>query len=244
MASKGSGCSKSGKAYEQTVHNITQKCNINSRKFNTQTEKELGGCNSGNDLSCNYKKEKDIGIEIKKNNTPDWMQYSIIYDDEKKRWVGSSRCKIPEKSKKIFEKLLTDVNLFDGKIPPFITENITYDEWTKIKKNTKSFNDVYIDCPDDTIKKLYSYKDCQYIQISNKGLYHLGRDKCKFDVPEFICDQQIRIRIKVHTRKNKNGYCNLSITAACKPKNIKNLENSQYSLDNVDKLPPKLIYSK
>ena len=47
-----------------------------------------------------------------------------------------------------------------------------------------------INCPNDTIKKLYSEKDCNYIQISNKGLYHLGNDICEFNVAEFICEQQ------------------------------------------------------
>jgi hypothetical protein len=106
----------------------------------------------------------------------------------------------------------------------------------KNKKETTDFNDIYIDCPNDTIKNLYNSKDCIYIQISNKGLYHLGNDVCHFNVPEFICEQQLRIRTKIHTRKNKDGYCKLSVIIACQPKNIKILENSKYSLDDYSKL--------
>ena len=153
--STGSSCSKSGKNYELAVYNIVKNCIIDDKRkkrFNIQTEKDLGGCSSGNDLICNYKKDNDIAIEIKKEKTPDWMQCSLTYDKEKKRWMGSPRCKIPEKSKELFEEILNKINLFNGNIPPFMIDNITYDEWTKIKKNTKDFNDVYIECPNDTIK--------------------------------------------------------------------------------------------
>lgn len=82
------------------------------------------------------------------------------------------------------------------------------------------------------IMKLYREKCCSYIQISEKGLYHLGNDICDFKVPPFLCEQQLRIRTKIHERKNKKGFCKLSVTIACKPKNINSLENSSYSLDN------------
>ena len=104
------------------------------------------------------------------------------------------------------------------------------------------FNDIYIDCPNDTIKKLYSEKGCNYIQISNKGLYYLENDICEFNVPEFICERQLIIRTKIHTRKNVKGFCKLSVIISCQPKNIKNLLDSNYSLDDISKLPINLSY--
>jgi hypothetical protein len=103
---------------------------------------------------------------------------------------------------------------------------------------------MYIDIPNDTISKLYKAKGCHYIQISDYGLYHLGEDICDFGVPEFIVDQQIRIRIKVHSRKNTKGFCHLSVTAACQPKQIKQLTRSKYSLDHVNTLPVGLSIEK
>jgi len=185
----------------------------------------------------------DISIEIKKSKTPDWMQCSLKYDNINKKWIGSTKNKIPENSKIIFENLIKTVTLFNGNIPPFMLKDITYDEWKKIKNETTDFNDTYIDCPNDTIKKLYSQKNCKYIQISDKGLYYLDSDVCSFKVPVFICEQQLRVRTKIHTRKNNNGFCKLSVTIACQPKNIKDLINSEYSLDNKTKLPNNLIYS-
>ena len=239
---KGYNCSKEGKKYEVKIYNIVKNCLLNNNPFNTQNIDELGGCNCNNDIECNLYEKNDIPIEIKKQNTPDWMQCSIKYDELLQKWLGSSKNKIPENSKKIFEEILSNNILFNGKIPPFIERNITHQEWIKIKKETYDFNDVYIECSNDTIKKLYREKGCYYIQISEKGLYHLGNDICMFNVPEFICDQQIRIRTKIHSKKNKKGFCSLSITVSCKPKNIKNLIKSDYSLDDINMLPSKLVY--
>ena len=92
--------------------------------------------------------------------------------------------------------------------------------------------------PDDTIRKLYSAKGCYYIQLSGGyGVYHLGEDVCGFGVPVFEPLQQLRIRIKVHTRCSARGYCNLSVTASCQPKNIRHYPQSQYTLDGGGKLP-------
>ena len=238
---KGSCCSKEGKKYENDIYNIVKNCELNNKKFNSQYEYELGGCSSQNDIECNFNGNNDISIEIKKMNTPDWMQCSLHYNEDLKKWFGSSKNRIPEKSKQIFEELIDNSCLFNGNIPPFMIRKLTHEEWIKIKKESNDYNDMYINCPNDIIKKLYREKGCNYIQISEKGLYHLEYDKCGFNVPEFICEQQLRIRTKIHTRKNSKGFCKLSVTIACQPKNIKDLINSEFSLDNKSKLPTNLL---
>lgn len=61
------------------------------------------------------------------------------------------------------------------------------------------------------------------------------------NVPIFICEQQLRVRTKIHKIKNKKGFCKLSVMVACQPKNITELEKSEYSLDDLTKLPKNLI---
>lgn len=241
MISKGAKCSIGGKQYELKVYNIVKKCKINNNYFNIQNEDELGGCKSNNDIECLLDTIK-IPIEIKKIKTPDWMQCSIKYDNLNNKWIGSLKNKIPDKSKIIFEEFISNINLFNGNIPDFMLKDISYNDWVNIKKNRKEFNDCYLDCPNDTIKRLYTEKGCYYIQISDKGLYHLGNDICGFNVPEFICEQQLRIRTKIHKTKNAKGFCVMSVIISCKPKNIKKIINSNYSLDDISKLPENLIY--
>lgn len=246
---KGANCSKEGKKYEIEVFDIVRMCKVyeygigNNTAFNTQSASELGGCNSRNDIECDFGEKGNVPIEIKKMNTPDWMQCSLKYDTITKCWIGSEKNKIPNASKHIFENLLRTTSIFNGKIPPFISRKITHDEWLEIKNGTDDYNDFYISCPDDTIKRLYREKGCRYIQISEKGLFHLGDDICGFGVPEFICNQKLRVRTKIHSRSDVSGLCRLSVTVACQPINIKKMTPSKYSLDSIDRLPFQLIYS-
>ncbi len=238
---KGKQCSIEGSNYEKKIHNILLYTKIDGEAFNTQKEEDLAGSGHGNDIECDYKGKK-VGIEVKKCKAPDWMQSSIKLVDNK--WVPTTKGNKNNKSIEIFEKILSDINLYERKTPPFFEKELTHKEWTKIKEETNIWNDFYKNIPNNTINELYKEKGCYYMQVSDYGLYHLGEDICNFGVPEFTIEQELRIRIKIHTRKDKKGKCRMSVTAACKPKNIKNLEKSKYSLDDVDKLPTNLIYKK
>jgi hypothetical protein len=248
----GYAAAKAGQKYELLVHNLVQKCYITTTKqmFNTQAESEIGGFTADNDITCNWVLDRDLPIEIKKSKTPDWMQCSLKYNKDTKEWFPSTTGKIPIEARALFQSILNnqeyDKNnkklVFNGKIPSFLMNPMTHFEWKQEKEQSHDFRDHYISCPNDTIEKLYRAKGCNYIQISDKGLYYLGEDKCKFNVPRFICDQQVRIRIKTHSKKNKKGFCSLSVMLACQPININQLKNSQYSLDTIDRLPKILNY--
>lgn len=238
---KGRQCSINGNRYEKKIHSILRNTYLYGIKFNTQSNKDLAGSNSHNDLVCNFMNTQNIGIEAKICNTPDWMQCSLK-NISKNNWEGSVNGKIPLQSRLIFNKILKGKKIFNNKIPPFIHKKLTYNEWRNIKNNSDYWNDQYFTISKDTIKNLYREKGCYYIQISEYGLYHLGNDICNFKVPEFIIDQQLRVRVKIHKTRNKNGYCQLSITAACQPKDITILKKSHFSLDNKYKLPPNLQY--
>jgi hypothetical protein len=209
--------------YEKFIYDIVKNTKINNIPFNISSQ--LGGSSKNNDLTCFY--NVSFGIEIKKYKAPDWIQCSLKYD---KCWKVSATSQLPIKAQKIFEKLINNINLYNNNIPPFLSKNITHEEWLNIKKNNV-WKNVYLDIENDTIKNLYEIKGCKYIQVSEYGLYHLGVDICHFNVPEFIVPQHLRIRIKVHKRKTSLGFCTLSVTASCQPKNIKLLLKSPYSLD-------------
>lgn len=245
LKNKGANCSKSGLKYEENVYNILRNCTLNGHPLTLQDEIDLGGSTSSNDLTCNLSKHCTFGLEIKKARTPDWMQCTIHYDS-KLGWVGvEKRCKIPKEAKELFNKLLKSHNIFDGEEPPFKERKLTYDEWLDIKEKNKKWNDHYFDIPNDTIAKMYSFKNCPYIQVSDGyGLYYTNKDICNFGVPKFVNDQRIRVRIKVHRKENKDGSCSLSVTAACQPKSISRMIKSPYSFDDINKLPPNIIYNK
>jgi hypothetical protein len=97
---------------------VVKRCTFNGKPFNTQIKEELAGSSSRNDIECNFINVKDIGIEAKKFNTPDWMQCSIKYNNDG-TWSGVEKSKIPIKSREIFNNVINDINLYDGEIPPF-----------------------------------------------------------------------------------------------------------------------------
>ena len=242
---KGAGCSKSGREYEVQIAKICRKVQSPylETPLNTQDDSSLGGCGADVDITLNWKKEGDIGVEAKRP-TPDWMQLKL--KKEQGIWVGVKDPKIPAESKSVFEEIIGSANLFGGKTPTFFERSITYDEWTAIKKETPEFKDTYIDCPDSTIADLYRAKKCQYIQVDGKGLYHTGEDVCEFGVPLFRCKQRIRVRLKVHATKTAKGNASLSVTAAAQPTatKIPDLDKSPFSLDSFDKLPKNLVSPK
>ncbi len=241
----GANSSKQGKKYENQVYQVTSQCinQLTNLKFNTQNISELGGNSSKNDLICNWKVEKDVAIEIKSLKSPDWVQCILKYDEINNKWNPSPKNSIPNECKQIFINLFNEskINLYNGTTPIFIKQNFTLDEWNNYKSQDATYKDVFFDCPDDTIKKMYALKGNKYIQISKKGLYHLGNDYCNFGVPEFICPQQIRIRVKNHKSENSQGFCELSVTMACQPKNINYLITSPYNLDDKKNIPTAIL---
>ena len=239
---KGAGCSRSGNNYEKKVWNFCKNCKWigAERWFNTQSISQLAGSGAGNDIECNYLESNDVPIEIKRP-TPDWMQCSIEYSTCGK-WQGKQNSKIPEKCRDVFNNILYNNVLYNGDVPPFMTSKITHDEWCKIKSESNKWDDFYIEIPSDTIRKLYHLKGCKYIQIDGYGLYKLDDDVCNFDVPLFDIAQRMRIRTKIHSKKNSKGFCTLSVTAACQPVRLKDLVKSKYSLDDKDKIPAQLEY--
>ena len=68
----------------------------------------------------------------------------------------------------------------------------------------------------------------------------MGDDVFNLGVPKLNIKQRMRVRVKVHTSSDKNGYAHLSVTAAFQPMSLKDMKKSMYSLDDVNTLPPNL----
>ena len=159
-------------------------------------------------------------IECKHNDPPDWGQSTLKWKEG--RWVPTNE---------LFQPYMDRVNF---KPPPFlINKKMTHDEWINIKHDYK---DEYLPVDNHEIQNFYKNKGCAYIQIKGCGLYHLGEDPLEWGVPEFKVEQGIRIRAKVHSKTDSR----FSVTAAFQPSNIKTLVPSEYSIDDITRLPPNL----
>ena len=234
---RGSQCSVSGADYEEKIASVCRK--VKSPHMTAPFCTTMVGCSAGSgadiDVKLNWKGFGDIGVEAKRP-TPDWMQMKLL-QSENGAWVGVKNPKIPLEAQRLFEQIIGQRVLYNGKSPTFLKRKITHADWLAEKAADSDFKDEYITCDQETIANLYRLKGCQYIQVSGKGLYHTGVDTCRFGVPHFKCEQRIRVRIKVHSRSGAGGFASLSITAAAQPVNLKNIVASPYSLDALDKVP-------
>lgn len=243
--------SVNGKNYEKKIFEIVKDCNINNKPFNTQNEEELGGSSCRNDIDCNFINEKDIGIECKAKLKTEYIQLDIRLD-ENNQWVGPKKRTKKSHPQSVEERYLKEVNkksnLYYGNPPPFknLKTKIEFDNWERDflkrkKENGDGKNKDYrwdIDTP-DFVAKNYKEKGNSYIQIKGQGLYYLESDVCNFGVPKFNPKKtELRIRCK---RRGKTGSIPSSLTVSAY---VSELEESKYSLDDKNKLPPNLIYKK
>jgi len=239
---RGAQCSVSGAIYEEKIATVCRQ--VKSPHMTAPFCTTMVGCSAGSgadiDVKLNWKEFCDIGIEAKRP-TPDWMQMKLT-KDANGNWIGVKNPKIPAAAQRLFEQIIGQRILYNGKTPPFLERKISHADWLAFKAADSDFKDEYITCDENMISNLYRLKGCQYIQISGKGLYHTGDDVCGFGVPYFSCAQRIRIRIKVHSRSGAGGFASLSITAAAQPVNLNGLAASPYSLDSLDKVP--MIFRK
>lgn len=246
---KGKLIAESGLNYELGVYNLLKNLLVSpageyfNYNLNTQTIEEIKDTNKKHDIICNYFKSnkskcEKIPIELKKYRTPDWSQISIEYDETNKCWVPHNNSKVCKANKQLLAPYIKNMSMYDNKNPVFYSKTFKVAEWNKYKEeNPELVKDYFIDIPNDTIKKLYKNSGCYYIQVSDGyGLYHLGNDIYRFGVPEFICEQVLRIRVKrCGTRR---GSVRLKLVMSPQPKNnCSTLPKSPYSLDKINKLP-------
>ena len=109
---KGSNCSRNGNKYERLCYNIVKNTTINNKKFNNQSDDELGKSSKRPDLICTYNNIK-IPIEIKKSKTPDWGQFTIKFNNNK--WCSNS---------KLIDSILNKNKLFNFTEPCFLKKKL------------------------------------------------------------------------------------------------------------------------
>ena len=202
---------KGGGQCSKSGRNYEEKCWANVRHH--PTSKCLsGGSGHGNDLQFTWG-----CVEVKKVFAPDWGQEKLQWVDG--GWVGT------------FPKI-DEIRI------PALPPGLTKERLATLRVDNPDYRDQYLDVDNTCIQKYYRGKGNYYIQLSDGfGLYHLGEDVYELGVPEFAVEQQMRVRVKYHSKTN------FSVTCAFQPVDIRKMPRSPYSLDDPEKLPPKLKIS-
>lgn len=236
LPTKGARCSINGKAYEILVADVCKqlKSQTCSLPLNTQTHDALGGCSMKHDMILNFNSAGDTVVEIKGKNVPDWIQCSLV-PNASGFWCPKASL-LPTSVTQMFESVLGNVVVFEGRIPIF---SDTLAHW---EEQAPFFQDQYFHVPSNSIAQAYMRRGVHYIQVYGKGLYHTGNDVCAFGVPMFDCRQRLRVRCKRHGKRcvQTGNHIPSSVMASFRPI-LSSLDVSPFTLDNSAKVPTALV---
>lgn len=181
--SRGKTSSVNGKSYEHMVHLNMMKYNYNDAVIIPIGE--LGGSTVNPDIQFQID-NKIINIEAKNKNSSEGGQKTMHFKD------GLLICK---DNTTIHSEILSNYQPWSGNIPSFLKGDKSFDTWLSEKK---MFKDEYKFISSDVIRKYYKDKNIHYIQIQEKGLYHIDTDVLNIGTPIFDCESKLRIRCKQH----------------------------------------------
>jgi hypothetical protein len=187
--------SNRGIFYENALNASLKKAGIQKKSF-----RGAGSDSNAPDAVITYQ-EKDYKVEVKLDMNVDFGQGSLDYDLDKKEWkLGGAKTPAAQQMRKFLETVGVSqlVNKVWGpKGPPrkFTVEPKNYTK-EDVEYDYKNFKDEFVDIPSDAVAKYYNSKDTYYIQIGKQGLYYMGKDPAKLNVPEFKLRLRLRIRLK------------------------------------------------
>ncbi len=124
----------------------------------------------------------------------------------------------------------SDFQLWDGKIPSFLTGDKSEATWLAEKD---FFKGIYLPASPSAVAEYYRAKGTMYMQIEGKGIYHTGDDRMGWGVPKFEPECRVRIRLKQHHSGSVPQDCQ-----ACFNYNGKTLPPTPYDFLDPLRLPP------
>jgi hypothetical protein len=202
--------------YIAKVKNISRWCNVNNSEFYNTKSSDLKTHLNGS----------PILFKLKKHDVLNWERFILKYCNYNIPYIPNS-----------LESMIDIKVLFSGRIPIFMFKNISFNYWLSIKHN---YENISLICPPHALTCIYRDHGYKYIQISEKGLYHLGDDIYNFGVPKFLCPQ--RIYFETNVIRYTDDICKVVPIISCRPTNITKLISSNFSLDSIKTLPQSIKY--
>jgi hypothetical protein len=184
-----------GILYENTLNASLKKAGVQRSSFTG-----AGSDSNAPDAEITYKGE-NYKIEVKLDMNVDFGQGSLDYDLKKGKWIlGGAKTASAEQMREFLESIGVPkiVNKEWGSSGPPRKFTIPTSQYKKedVDFDYANFKDKFIEIPSDAVAKYYNTKKTYYIQIGKQGLYYMGKDIAKLDVPEFDLKLKLRIRLK------------------------------------------------
>lgn len=181
-----------GQAYEDFINQLLEKRGL--------FPMHLKGNLEGNDSAFLYK-GRVYFLELKNNVAPDFGQKGLKWS-ENKGWEWTKKDEVTEMYDAfgVIDKINKNFkpNLFTKKPHEITDADRVYDQKAfekNIDLDQKSYLHAY-----------YAGKNCHYIQVEDKGFYHLDQDVANLGVPKFDPDLTLRLRAKVRSLDRSYNY--------------------------------------
>ena len=180
------------------------KCNKNLQKKGLLAgplEKYGGSDNTAPDGEFLYK-NKPYKVEYKLDMKADFGQATLDYDKKKKRWlVTGKQTKEGQQIQQLMRAAGVEdlINSTQGWKSSGIPKKFQVDgrvTKAQAKEDYKAFANKYVNISKDAVNKYYAEKDTYYIQIGNYGLYYMEKNPANLDIPQFLPQLRVRMRLK------------------------------------------------
>ena len=210
--------------------------NSNLKKYKLQSSGFVpaGSDSNAPDAELLYKGNKHK-IEVKLDLNVDFGQGSLDYDLVNNKWIlggATTPSAIQMREFLTAVKVPETVNQVWGPKGPPRKFTVPFSQYKQedVDHDYKNFTDQFVDIPNDAVARYYNTKETYYIQIGGYGLYYMGKDPAKLDVPKFTLGLKLRIRLK---RGGSFPIYNYRFSTAIQA--VKGtLSKSTYDLDNND----------
>ena len=184
----------------------------------------------GNDAGFTHK-GMDFFVEVKNKTAPDFGQKKLTWDKQK-GWQWSEKDIITDLYDQLGVMKYVDKNFVPRKYTVSANSITMLDK--KFDQQQFEKRGIVLDNP-KYLNEFYARKNCFYIQIENKGLYHLKNDIANLIVPRFKPELTLRLRAKTHHSIPIYSYSFFAVIQA----KTQNMTNSRYDIEEkVGEFPP------
>ena len=136
----------------------------------------------------------DFFVEIKNKTAPDFGQKKLTWTKQK-GWEWSEKDIITD----LYDRLGVMKYIDKNFVPRRYTVSAGSISMLDKKHDQQQFEKRGIVLSNPRyLYEFYARKNCYYIQIENKGLYHLKNDIANLVVPRFMPELTLRLRAKTH----------------------------------------------
>jgi hypothetical protein len=133
-------------------------------------------------------------VEVKNKTAPDFGQKKLTWTKQK-GWEWSEKDIITD----LYDKLGVMKYIDKNFVPRRYTVSANSISMLDKKHDQQQFEKRGISLSNPRyLYEFYARKNCYYIQIENKGLYHLKNDIANLVVPRFMPELTLRLRAKTH----------------------------------------------